>query len=143
MRYLSSRTCVLLPSLACAVVLSSHAAAQTPSWRPVEQQLSRTGIAQPGEVLRFNFPRTDLRVTLDGVQIRPNLVLRSWVSFKRLASGQAMIMGDLVLTDDEINPVISALQQGGVEQTALHNHLVSGSPTTMNLHIGAQGPRQR
>ena len=72
--------------------------------------------------------------------IRPNLVLRSWVSFKRLASGQAMIMGDLVLTDDEINPVISALQQGGVEQTALHNHLVSGSPTTMNLHIGAQGP---
>jgi len=72
--------------------------------------------------------------------IRPNLVLRSWVSFKRLASGQAMIMGDLVLTDDEINPVISALQQGGVEQTALHNHLVSGSPTRMNVHIGAQGP---
>ena len=64
------------------------------------------------------------RVTVDGVQIRPGLALGSWVAFKRLPNGQAMAMGDLVLTDDEINPVISALQAGGVEQVVLRKDVL-------------------
>jgi len=73
------------------------------------------------------------------VQVKPSLALGSWVAFKRMADGQATAMGDLVLTDAEINPVISALQAGGVEQTALHNHILGGTPNTMYLHIRAHG----
>jgi hypothetical protein len=109
------------------------------SWAPVEQILGRTAVPQAGDVMRFNFPRRDLRVTVGAVQVKPSLALGSWVAFKRMSDGQAMAMGDLVLTESEINPVISALQAGGVEQTALHNHILGGSPNTMYLHISAHG----
>jgi hypothetical protein len=89
--------------------------------------------------MRFSFPRRDLRVTVGDVQVRPSLALGSWVAFKRMPDGQAMVMGDLVLTENEINPVISALQQGGVQQTAVHNHILGGSPNTMYVHIRAHG----
>jgi len=125
-----------------ALSVNSGALCAQTSWTAVERTIGRSGVPQAGDVLRFNFPRSDLRVVLDGVQLRPNLVLRSWVSFKRMPDGQSMIMGDLVLAEDEINPVISALQQGGVEQTALHNHLVGARPGTMNLHIAGHGPEQ-
>jgi hypothetical protein len=111
----------------------------TASWSAVEQAFGRTGVPQAGDVMRFNFPRRDLKVMVGDVAVRPSLALGSWVAFKRMANGQAMAMGDLVLTADEINPVISALQQGGVEQTALHNHIIGGMPNTMYLHIRAHG----
>jgi hypothetical protein len=111
----------------------------TPSWSAVEQALGRTGVPQAGEVMRFNFPRRDLRVMVGDVPVRPSLALGSWVAFKRVANGQVMVMGDLVLTNDEINPVISTLQQGGVEQSALHNHVIGGMPNTMYLHVSAHG----
>jgi hypothetical protein len=125
----------------CAALSSLPAAlsAQTPTWGPVEQALGRTGAAQPGDVVRFSFPRRDLRVTVGDVQVRPSLALGSWVAFKRMEGGEAMVMGDLVLTDNEINPVISVLQQGGVEQTAVHNHVIGGTPNTMYVHIRAHG----
>jgi hypothetical protein len=94
---------------------------------------------QPGDVMRFSFPRRDLRVMVGDVQVKPSLALGSWVAFKRLPDGQAMVMGDLVLTDNEINPVISALQSGGVGQSALHNHIIGGTPNTMYMHISAHG----
>jgi len=109
------------------------------SWAPVEKILGRTAVPQAGDVMRFNFPRRDLHVTVAGVQVKPSFALGSWVAFKRMPDGQAMAMGDLVLTESEVNPVISALQQGGVEQTALHNHLLGASPSTMYLHINAVG----
>jgi hypothetical protein len=90
------------------------------SWTPVEQTLGRTGAMQPGDVIKFSFPRRDLHVTVGDVQVKPSFALGSWVAFERMANGQAMVMGDLVLTNDEIAPVMSALQRGGVEQTALH-----------------------
>ena len=114
----------------------------SPSWAPVEQILGRAAVPQAGDVMRFNFPRRDLRVMIGDVQVKPSFALGSWVAFKRLPDGQAMAMGDLVLTESEINPVISALQQGGIEQTALHNHLLGASPTTMYLHINAVGKEQ-
>src|SRR5262245_11204096 len=111
----------------------------TSSWSGVEQAFGRPGVPQASEVMRFNFPRRDLRVMVGDVQVKPSLALGSWVAFKRMPGGQAMAMGDLVLTDDEVSPVISALQQGGVEQTAVHNHILGGTPNTMYVHIRAHG----
>jgi hypothetical protein len=120
-----------------ALLMSGRLDAQ--SWSLVEQALGRTGAAQPGDVYRFSFPRRDLRVMVGDVQVRPSLALGSWVAFKRVGGSHSMVMGDLVLTDDEINPVISILQQNGVEQSALHNHIVGSTPHTMYLHIRAEG----
>jgi hypothetical protein len=134
-------------SLSLAAVVCAHVAlvpaarAQAASsWSDVERALGRTGAPQASSVMRFSFPRRDLRVMVGDVRVQPALALGSWVAFRRMDGGKAMAMGDLVLTDDEINPVISALQQGGVEQSALHNHLIGGSPNTMYLHIHALGP---
>jgi len=124
---------------AALCILPFALSAQAASWAPVEQALGRAGVPQPGDVMRFNFPRRDLRVMVGDVQVRPSLALGSWIAFKRMEGGQAMAMGDLVLTDAEINPVISALQQGGVEQTAVHNHIIGGTPNTMYVHIRAHG----
>jgi len=109
-----------------------------PGWSAVEQALGRPGAAQPDSVLRFSFPRSDLRVTVDGVQLRPALALGSWLAFRRVDGG-AMAMGDLVLTDDEVAPVMTRLQQGGVAQTAVHNHLLRKSPRVVYMHVEAHG----
>jgi hypothetical protein len=123
------------PALAPAVAHAQGAA----SWAPVEQVLGRVAVSQAGDVMRFNFPRRDLHVTVGDVVVKPSLALGSWVAFKRMPDGTAMAMGDLVLTESEINPVISLLQQGGVEQTAVHNHLIGANPNTMYVHIRAHG----
>ena len=121
------------------LALASALPAQAPSWQAVEAALGRKGAAQPGDVMRFSFPRRDLRVTVDGVPIRPALALGSWAAFRRVGGGHTMVMGDLVLLESEVNEVISELQAGGVEQTALHNHVLLESPRTMYLHISGHG----
>ena len=108
-------------------------------WSGVEQAIGRKGAANPGGVIRFSFPRSDLSVTVGGVALKPALALGGWVAFKELAGGQAMAMGDLVLTEDEVSPVMAALQAGGVEHTALHNHVLKESPRVMYMHILAHG----
>lgn len=108
-------------------------------WTVVENALGRKGAAQRGDVMRFSFPRHDLRVTVEGVPIRPALALGSWAAFKRVGGGHTMVMGDLVLLESEVNDVVSELQKGGVEQTALHNHVLMESPSTMYLHISGHG----
>jgi hypothetical protein len=113
-----------------------------PAWSAVQQVLGGKGTMQPGEVLRFGFPRTDLQVTVAGVPVKAGFALGSWIAFKRMGQGtdaQAMAMGDLVLTEDELNPVMLALQQGGVEQTAVHNHVLDESPRVMYMHVSARG----
>ena len=115
-------------------------------WTTVQQALGGTGTMQPGDVLKFGFPRSDLHVTVDGVALKPALALGSWVAFKRMASGanaSAMVMGDLVLTEDEVGPVMLALQQRGIQQTALHNHVLHESPRVMYMHIMAHGDAAR
>ena len=131
------------------VVLADDAQAQGatpsdggPAWAAVQQALGGRGTMQPGGVLRFGFPRTDLQVTADGVVLTPSFALGAWVAFKRMKVSEfsdAMVMGDLVLTEDEVGPVMAALQQGGVEQTALHNHVLHESPRIMYLHVMAHG----
>ncbi len=89
--------------------------------------------------MKYSFPRGDLQVTAAGVAVKPALALGSWLAFRALKGGHAMAMGDLVLTEDEITPVMRALQAGGVEQTAVHNHLLHESPHVMYMHISAHG----
>ena len=134
-------TAAALVALTVCATASPLAAQQAPttSWTAVEDALSRKGAVQPGDVIKFSFPRSDLPVTVAGIALKPALALGGWVAFKEVAKGQTMAMGDLVLTDDEVNPVIKALQAGGVEQTALHNHLLNESPHVMYLHIFAHG----
>jgi hypothetical protein len=104
----------------------------------VAAALGKSGSVQPGNVYKVGFPRSDLDVHIDDVQLKPGLALGSWVAFLQFPQ-HTMVMGDLVLTEDEVNPVISALQAGGIEQTALHNHVLRESPRVMYLHFGGQG----
>jgi hypothetical protein len=107
-------------------------------WKAVERALGKAGSVQPGDVYKVSLPRSDLQVTVDGVSVKAPLALGSWVAFKK-AGGMTMVMGDLVLTEDEVTPVLTKLQEGGVEQTALHNHVLHESPRVMYMHIRAMG----
>jgi hypothetical protein len=116
-------------------VTSAHA--QELDWQKVDDTLGRKP-AVSGDVRRYGFPRSDLIVTLDGVTIKPALALGGWVAFKPM-HGQAMVMGDLVLLETEINPVMLKLIEGGLEITAVHNHLLRASPATFYMHVGGHG----
>ncbi len=127
----------LLLAGALAAMLAAPASA-APNWTAVDQALGRPGTEQAGGVHRYGFPRSDLKVTLDGVAIKPALALGSWAAFEPMGD-EVMVMGDLVLTQDEVNPVMSRLLAGGFTITALHNHLLRSAPATMYMHIGAHG----
>ena len=115
----------------------TSARAQEIDWQKVDDALGRKP-AVSGDVHRYGFPRTDLTVTLDGVTIKPAFALGGWIAFKP-AHGGAMAMGDLVLLDSEVNPVMLKLIEGGLEITAVHNHLLRASPPTFYMHIGGHG----
>lgn len=107
-------------------------------WKAVEQAMERTGAMQPGDVYRFSMPRSDLSVTVQGVRIRPALALGSWIAFKATGDG-AMAMGDLVLKESEVAPVMSRLQEAGIEQTAVHHHLLHETPRVIYMHVHGHG----
>src|SRR5262245_51760811 len=109
-----------------AVVISTAANAQDVDWQKVDAALGRNG-AVTGDVHPYCFPRTDLQVTVDGVTIRPAFALGGWAAFKPPHDG-VMVMGDLVLLETEINPVMSKLIENGLEVTAVHNHILRGNP---------------
>src|SRR6266849_3208538 len=112
--------------------------AATADWKPVEQALGKAGSMQPGDVYKVSLPRSDLKVTVSGIELKPALALGSWVAFKKTGD-MTMVMGDLVLTEDEVTPVMTKLEEGGVEPTALHNHVLHESPRVMYMHIHAIG----
>lgn len=120
-----------------AVLLSVPASAQQIDWQQVDAALGRKP-AVSDDVHRYGFPRTDLSVTVDGVAIKPALALGGWVAFKPAHDG-AMIMGDLVLLESEINPVMARLIEGGLEITAVHNHLLRSKPATFYMHVAGHG----
>jgi hypothetical protein len=115
----------------------SSAHAQAIDWQKVDETLGRKP-AVSGDVHRYGFPRSDLTVTLDGVTIKPSLALGGWIAFKP-AHGGAMAMGDLVLLETEVAPVVAKLTEGGLEITAIHNHLLRANPATFYLHVGGHG----
>jgi len=130
--------------MACLLILagSSWAAAQQKAsgtdWKTVEEALGRSGQMQPEDVIKFGMPRKDLHVMVGTVAVKPGLALGSWAAFKRTESG-AMVMGDLVLAEDEVQPVMRKLQEGGIEISAVHNHLLGESPRVMYMHIASHG----
>jgi hypothetical protein len=128
-----------LPFLIGGVMLASAvpAYAQDIDWQKVDATLGRKP-AVAGDVHRYGFPRTDLTVTLDGVTIKPAFALGGWVAFKPMHS-EAMVMGDLVLLETEINPVMAKLVEGGLEIAAVHNHLLRANPATFYMHVGSHG----
>lgn len=128
-----------LSALLGGLILASttFANAQDIDWQKVDATLGRKP-AISGDVHRYGFPRSDLKVTLDGVSIAPALALGGWVALKPAHDG-VMAMGDLVLLETEINPVMSKLIDGGLEVTAIHNHLLRATPATFYLHVGGHG----
>jgi hypothetical protein len=133
----------LLPLLAAALLASATcASAQQIDWGKVDAAFGRKAAAVSGDVHRYGFPRSDLAVTLDGVAIKPALALGGWVALKP-AHGGAMVMGDLVLLESEINPVMSALINNGLEVTAVHNHLLRATPVTFYMHVGGHGDPEK
>src|SRR5689334_1717518 len=104
----------------------------------VGEALGKTGTTAPGGIYRVGLPRTDLKVTLDGVELKAGFALGSWLAFEKMGD-QGMVMGDLVLTMDEVAPVMTKLAAGGIEITALHNHLLRNQPFTMYMHVQGNG----
>ena len=104
----------------------------------VGEALGKTGVTTPSGIYRVGLPRTDLKVTLDGVELKAGFALGSWLAFEKMGD-QGMVMGDLVLTMDEVAPVMTKLAAGGIEVTALHNHLLRNQPFTMYMHVLGRG----
>ena len=125
-----------------ASLLCATGAFAAPDWQRVDAAFGRSGAEAAGGVRRYSFPRSDLNVTLDGVRIRPALALGSWVAF-RPHGNEAMVMGDLVLLHEEVNPVLTRLLRSGLTITALHNHLLRSAPGTMYMHIHGHGDPAR
>ena len=123
--------------LVFALLLASQALAVDTDWGKVDAALGKTASVQ-GEVHRYGIPRSDLQVTVDGVTIKPALALGGWLGFEPM-SGGALVMGDLVLTEPEIEPVMTKLLASGIEVTGLHNHLLRASPPTYYMHVHARG----
>jgi len=121
-----------------AAIAAWPIAAVDADWSKVDQALGRTGTDQPGGVHRFSFPRSDLKVSLDGVDIKPALALGSWVAFLSMGS-DAMVMGDLVLKDTEISAVMKRLVDDGIEISAVHNHLLRTSEPIVYMHVAGHG----
>ncbi len=131
-----------LASVTLTIGLCSSVLGADSDWAPVAKALGRSGTEMPGGVYRVGLGRSDLKVTLDGVQIKPPLALGSYLAFQKIG-GDGMVMGDLVLTHEEVNPVMKKLVEGGIEITALHNHLLRSSPATMYMHFLGHGDPAR
>ncbi len=129
----------LLPLLISGAIIGSaaQALAEQIDWRQVDEALGRQATVI-GDVHRYGFGRSDLKVTLDGVSLKPALALGGWIAFKP-AHGKAMAMGDLVLLESEVAPVVAKLREGGFEITAVHNHLLRANPMPMYVHVAGQG----
>lgn len=126
---------VFSTALSCAAQKANNKSAE---WQAVDQAIGRSGKVQPDGAYKISFPRSDLKVTVEGVDLKPALALGGWVAFSK-PGADSMIMGDLVLTEDEIVPVMTSLQNAGLQVTALHNHLLHESPRVMYMHIGGHG----
>jgi hypothetical protein len=107
-------------------------------WQAVEQAIGRAGQVQGDGAYKLAFPRSDLKVTVEGVELKPALALGGWVAFNK-PGADSMVMGDLVLTEDEVPAVMASLESGGMQVTAVHNHVQHESPRVLYMHIGGHG----
>src|SRR5438270_6552181 len=121
-------------AFAVAAGLSFPAFAADSDWARVGEALGKSGTEMPGGIYRVGLPRTDIKATLDGVELKPGFALGGWVAFEK-SGKDSMMMGDLVLTGEEVGPVMQKLLDGGIAVTALHNHLLRNEPFTMYMHV--------
>ena len=128
----------LLVITVLVLTIAGVAGAADPDWKLVEQALGKPGQLQAGDVFRVGMPRTDLAVTVKGVPVKAGFALGSYAAFKQIGD-QAMVMGDLVLLDQEVPAVMSGLFAGGLEVTAVHNHLNEMAPHVMYMHYAGRG----
>lgn len=128
----------IVAGIGLALLIAAPAQAE-PDWAAVGKALGKSGAQAPGQIYRVGLPRSDLKVKLDGVELKPALALGSWLAFQPMGDHDAMVMGDLVLTQPEVNPVMKKLVEGGLEVTALHNHLLRSEPATMYMHVSGHG----
>ena len=144
MRSISTVRSLSLRAVPSLLLIASPSIAQpeTANWAAVDQALGRPGTTQPDGIRRYGFPRSDLRVTLDGVAIKPALALGGWLAFQPMDKGM-VVMGDLVLTPEEVNPVMGELLKRGLQVTAIHNHLLRSSPETIYMHVQGSGDPAR
>ena len=138
MTWFSRKRASLCLVLIAIVVVPGLGYAADQDWKAVEQALGKSGQLQPGDVFRIGMPRTDLTVTVKGVAVKAPFALGSYAAFKQIGD-HAMVMGDLVLLDQEVPAVMSGLFAGGLEVTAVHNHLNEMSPHVMYMHYGGHG----
>jgi uncharacterized protein DUF1259 len=129
----------LIPVLAlfCAV----PAMAAETDWTKIDLVFARPAVVS-GAVHRYGLPRSDLKVMLDGVVLKPGFALGGWVAFNPMGN-TAMMMGDLVLTESEVNPVMTKLLSEGLQITAIHNHLLRASPPTFYMHVSGSGDAEQ
>ncbi len=130
-----------LLAFSMALLFVTSAEAADVDWNKVDETFARKA-AVTGDVHRYGFPRSDLTVTLDGVKIKPALALGGWIAFKPEHEG-AMAMGDIVLLESEINPVMAKLIEGGFEITAVHNHVLRAQPATFYMHVAGHGDAEK
>jgi hypothetical protein len=129
---------ILVGAVVGILCFAAAAPAAEPDWKAVEHALGKPGQLQAGDVFRVGMPRTDLSVTVKGVPVKAGFALGSYAAFKQMGD-RAVVMGDLVLLDQEIPAVMSGLFSGGFEVTAVHNHLNEMSPHVMYMHYEGHG----
>ena len=129
---------ICLPTISRAQAKADQKPGGAVDWKSVADVFGFPGDVLPGGVIRFNMPRKDLHVSVGGTEIKPGLALGGW-AFHMVGKNDAMVMGDLVLTEEEVAPVMKTLEDGGVEVTALHNHLIGESPRILYIHMGGHG----
>src|SRR2546427_7822992 len=136
----SRRSTQAMVVLGLVLIIGTPAVARgaDPDWKMVEQAVGKSGQLQAGDVFRIGMPRTDLTVTVKGVPVKAGFALGSYAAFKQVGD-RAMVMGDLVLLDQEVPAVMSGLLSGGLEVTAVHNHLNEMSPHVTYMHYTGHG----
>jgi Domain of Unknown Function (DUF1259) len=130
---------ICLPTISWAQAKVDQKPAGAVEWKSVADVFGFPGDVLPAGVIRFNMPRKDLHVSIGSTEIKPALALGAWAAFRMVGKNDAMVMGDLVLIEEEVAPVMKTLQDGGVEVTALHNHLIGESPRILYIHMGGHG----
>src|SRR5438874_5869861 len=133
---MSATAKIIVFALAAGLAGSANAAGE--DWARVGEALGKLGTEMPGGVYKVGLPRTDIKASLDGVELKPGFALGGWLAFSK-AGSEGMVMGDLVLTMPEVGPVMAKLLAGGIEVTALHNHLLRNEPFTMYMHVRGSG----
>ncbi len=135
--YVAALLVITFSALVCAAAQTAKPQ-HDQQWKAVQEAMGWPGKLQPDGAFEFGMPRKDLKVIVNGTQIKPSLALGSWVAFSG-ALDHAMAMGDLVLTESEVEPVMSKLQEQGIQETAVHNHLLHETPRVMYMHIAGHG----